>query len=71
MDAQSELRDISPEVLARVGAAELAYIRAMDRNGRSGYAICSADGELLAIAGTRESAFDLVRRQNLEPVDAH
>ena len=71
MDALAQAREMSAEVLARIGEDQLAYVRPIDPNGRSGYAIFSADGELLAIAGSRESAFGLVRRQDLEPVDAH
>lgn len=71
MNAVAELRGMSEEVLARVGEAELAYVRPLQLDEHVNYAIFSADGDFLAMAHSRDSAFGLIRCQGLEPVDAH
>lgn len=71
MDAGVELRRMSAEVLGKLGETEIAYVRPIDRQGGSGYAVFSAEGELLAITVSRDSAFGLIREHDLEPVDAH
>lgn len=71
MAALAELRDRPEEVLARAGEDALAYVRPMDKRGRAGYALFSADGELLGITDSRDGAFGLARQQGLAPVDVH
>lgn len=71
MAALAELRERTREVLAQAGEAGLAYVRPIGRAGRSGYAMFSAEGELLGITDTRDGAFGLLRQQGLEPVDVH
>lgn len=59
------------ETFALMGVPDLAYVRQSSGEEDAGYAICSASGEVLAIAKTREAAFGIVRQNDMEPVDVH
>ena len=59
------------ENLAPAGRADLAYVRPIVRDGRAGYAIFRASGELVAVAETRQAAFAITRQHELDPVDVH
>lgn len=71
MELRPQNRALSEEALAALGVPDSAYVRPVTHEGREAYAICSADGTLLAIAATRELAFSTVRQNEMEPVDAH
>jgi hypothetical protein len=61
----------TPETFALMGVPDLAYVRRAGPEEEPGYAICTASGEVLAIAETREAAFGIVRQNDMKPVDAH
>ena len=65
------IRALSAERLAALGVPGAAYVRPVMHQGRQAYAICAADGSLLAIATSREAAFGLIRQHDMEPEDAH
>jgi len=71
MQVRTATRTLSPEALAAWGNTDTAYVRPVVHQGEQAYSICSADGNVLAIAATREAAFGLIRQNELEPVDAH
>lgn len=71
MDPLPEVRDLSIEDLQGLGFPEHAYVRPVVHQGRPSYAICAADGSLLAVAPTREAAFGIIRQHDMEPLDAH
>lgn len=71
MNGLPRIDEMSPELLAEVGAMELAYVRPIQHGSRRGYGIFSASGELMAIATSRAGAFLIIRQHELEPVDAH
>jgi hypothetical protein len=70
MEALPQTKPIANDALATLGTG-WAYVRPVIHEGQQAYAICSADGNLLAIATTREAAFGVIRQHDLEPVDAH
>ena len=60
---------------ARSGLAELfrgtAYVLPVEDGGTPCYGIFDADGTPLALAPTRALALALIRKNGLEPADAH
>ncbi len=60
---------------ARPGLAELfadtAYVLPVEDEGTVCYGIFDADGTPLAIAPTRALALAVIRKNGLEPADAH
>lgn len=71
MEPRLHWQTLTPEALAMLGVSEAAYVRPVIHEGRQAYAICSADGTLLAVAESRELAFGIIRQHDLEPVDAN
>ena len=57
--------------LALLGMQDLAYVKHVVVDGRSGYAIHAADGTEIALLPDREVAFATVRQHDLEPVSVH
>jgi len=57
--------------LAVLGLADVAYLRPVVVDGKSGFAVHAANGNRLGIAPTREIAHAFIREQELEPVSLH
>ncbi len=51
--------------------ADTAYVLAIEDEGTVCYGIFDADGTPLAVAPTRALALAVIRRNGLEPADAH
>ncbi len=65
------LRRMSQHELAQLGAPTVAYIRAAEFNGESGFTIYAADGTPLAFTHERDTAFAAARQRDLHPVSVH
>ena len=65
------LRQISSQDFMAFGVNDLAYIKVVDVDGSTGYAIHAADGTQLTIVPERETAFAAVRQHDLEPLSVH
>jgi len=65
------LKSMSPEAFAALGGPSLTYIRAVDVDGHTAYAMHSADGRAIAIFDRRETALVAARQHELEPVSVH
>ncbi|WP_417519844.1 DUF1150 family protein [Minwuia sp.] len=71
-DAIDQIRTMSPEVLANVGAQALAYVRPVEVDGgQKAFGIFAANGMQMGIAPSRELAFITVRQHELMPVSVH
>jgi hypothetical protein len=71
METRPGNQPMSTEALAAMGNPGSAYVKPVVHQGRPAYAICAADGSLLAIAASRQAAFGLIRQNELDPQDAH
>lgn len=74
MNAQTTrqiLEEMSPSDFASLGLQELAYVKPVEVEGGTGYAIYAADGTQLTVVDDRETAFAVIRQNDLEPVSAH
>ncbi len=51
--------------------APSAYVKPVEREGETAYAVFTADGSFVGVAPTRGLALYAARRAGLDPVDAH
>jgi hypothetical protein len=65
------IRHMSARELAYFGMQDIAYIKRIVANDRTGYAIHAADGTEIAVLDDREVAFATVRQHDLEPLSVH
>ncbi len=71
MHEDGDPRRMSPQALALLGTPDLAYVKAVENEGETAYAICAADGSELAVVPERELAFVVARQHDLEPLSVH
>lgn len=82
---EADYRDITPEALAQMGAANTVYVTTVPAQDLEGtvpgaekmpegtllYAVHASDGTRMAILGDRAAAFAAARQYDMEPVSAH
>jgi len=66
-----DIRHLSEEQLAKLGVAQIAYVKPVMLNGVQGFAIHAADGTAMAIAGDRDVADAAIREHEMFPVSVH
>ena len=66
-----DIRHLSEEQLAKLGVAQIAYIKPVVLNGVQGFAIHAADGTAMAVADAREVADAAIRQHEMFPVSVH
>jgi hypothetical protein len=71
MQEIERIRQMSARELALFGIQDMAYIRRIEVDGATAYAVLAADGTQVAVVAEREVAFALVRQHDLEPVSVH
>ena len=69
--SQENTLPIPRELLAMFGDGTAAYIKRVEVDGNTAYAIHGADGAELAVMGDREVAFAAARQHDLEPFSVH
>ena len=65
------IRDISPDQLAKLGMPSVAYVRPVLLNGEAAYAIFAADGTQMAFAEDRAHAIAAVIENEMHPTWVH
>jgi len=70
-DVVVDIRALSADQLARLGLAQIAYVKPVVLNGVSGFAIHAADGTPMAVAGDREVAVAAILQHEMHPVSVH
>lgn len=68
MLALSKSRHLSPEEFFALGCPGTAYVKSIDAEGVTAYAVHAADGSYITLFADRELAFAELRRHDLEPV---
>jgi len=53
------------------GLQDVAYIRSIEVEGATAWAICAADGTGVGVAPERDLAFAVARQNDLEPLSLH
>lgn len=66
-----DLRKMTPEQLAQLGVADLAYIKPVVMNGAAAFAIHAADGSPMAVATERDMAIAAVVQHEMLPALVH
>ncbi|MCH8181855.1 MAG: DUF1150 family protein [Proteobacteria bacterium] len=67
----SELKSMSPEAFAYLGAPALAYVKEVKVEGEPAYAVHAADGTAIAIFDNRDYAFAAAKQNDLDAVSVH
>jgi len=62
---------LSAQAFAALGLQDLAYIKPVQRDGKTMIAVNAADGTELAVAESRDVAMAFIRQNELEPLSAH
>jgi hypothetical protein len=65
------LRNISVQDFARLGAADVAYVRPVILNGAQAFAIHAADGTPIGAAPSAQLAAAAIRQHEMEPALVH
>ena len=71
MDWLEPLGELSRQDFAVLGIEYVAFVKPVDADGESAYAIHAADGTEMGIVGDRDVAFAAVRQHDLEPLSLH
>ena len=71
MAAIVDIRHISTEQLAQLGMQQIAYVKPVEVNGTTAFAIHAADGTPMAVAADRDLAIAAVVQHELLPTLVH
>jgi hypothetical protein len=66
-----DIRHISAEQLAELGIARLAYVKPVEVNGTSGFAIHAANGAPMALVAERDVAVALIMQHEMVAALVH
>lgn len=66
-----ELKSMSPEAFAYLGAPALAYVKEVKVEGAPAFAVHAADGTAIAIFDNRDYAFAAAKQNDLDAVSVH
>jgi hypothetical protein len=70
-DMTSAPKPMTPKLFAAFGVGEVAYIKTVVSDNETAFAIHGADGQQLAVAADRKTAFALILQNNMEGVSLH
>lgn len=62
---------LAPQDLASLGIGEVAYVKHVEIDGKTAFAVHGANGQPLVVATDRDVAFALTRQNDLEPLSVH
>ena len=65
------LKNMSAQDFLNLGIQDIAYIKPVDVEDGTAYAICAADGTTLSVMDTMSTAVTAARQNDLEPVTLH
>ncbi len=71
MDMAQQWREITTQDLAALGVNDVAYIKQVDKDGSTGFAVCAANGRKLAMAPSYEAAISLIHQNEMEAATLH
>ena len=66
-----DIRHISTEQLAQLGMQQIAYVKPVEVNGTTAFAIHAADGTPMAIAAGLDVAFAAIVQHEMVPAQVH
>ena len=71
MDLERTLRGLSSQDFLSLGLSQVAYVKAVDQDGHSYYAIHAADGTQMALLASFDAALATIRQHDMEPLTLH
>lgn len=71
MDLDHTLRSLSSQDFLSLGVSQVAYVKPLEQDGHSYYAIYAADGTKMAVLASREAAQAIIRQNDMEPLTLH
>lgn len=71
MKTELDIRKITPEALAMLGAPNLAYVRPVTVDGQNLFGIFAANGQQIGLSPNRDGAFAVIRQNDMEPLSVH
>ncbi len=71
MDLDRTLRSLSSQDFLSLGLSQVAYVRPVEQDGHSYYAIYAADGTKMAVLVSRDAALAVIRQHDMEPLTLH
>jgi hypothetical protein len=66
-----DIRHLSADQLAKLGVAQIAYVKPVVVNGATGFAIHAADGTAMAIAGDYDVAVAAIHQHEMHAMSVH
>lgn len=71
MDLERTLRSLSSQDFLSLGLSQVAYVKPLEQDGQSYFAIYAADGTQMAIVVSHEAAQAVIRQNDMEPLTLH
>ncbi len=71
MNSAENTSQMTAQDFVALGVSDLAYIKPVEIDGQSLFAIFAADGTQIVVLPSREVAVATIRRHDLEPVSVH
>ena len=71
MNNSEDIRRISQGDLMALGVSDLAYVKPVEIEGQSLFAVFTADGTQVAVLPSRDAAVATILRHDLEVVSIH
>ena len=71
MNNTEDIRRISQGDLMALGVSDLAYVKPVEIEGQSLFAVFTADGTQVAVLPSRDAAVATILRHDLEVVSIH
>ncbi len=71
MRESTQTPQISQQDFKVLGMNDLAYIRGVEVDGASAFAVHAADGRQVAVLPSREQAYAAVLQHQMTPVEVH
>ena len=71
MDLDRTLRSLSSQDFLSLGVSQVAYVKPLEQDGDSYFAIYAADGTQMAVLANRDAALAVIRQHDMEPLTLH
>lgn len=71
LDPQAFLKTISAQDFLHFGVPDIAYVKAVQEDGRERYAVCRADGRVMVTMDEYDVALATIINNDLEPASLH
>ena len=71
MNETQRIGVLTQQDLMALGMEQIAYVKAVEVEGATAYAVHAADGTKIAVMASRDLAEAAIRHHDLEPVSVH